>query len=676
MSDSDARLVYSPAPEYARPLAASTSRLRWRTIASGVWTSIQQALGVGPIDQQVEREIAFSRPIWPLAIAINVAIALLFAAFAASASRRGYQWSVAGFYLSIAMLFFPAVVRLALPDVSRLERIVILMTAALGLFTLRVIRAPQFFLGHDEYLHWTTAQNIIERGHLFTPNVLFPVGPSFPGLEIVVTAVAELSGLSIFASAIICLAVARALFVGALFLIYERVTGSARVAALACVFYMGCSTFVFFDTNFAYESMALPLLALALLLDLQMMRATGRALALLFLSFLAAVLALSMTHHVTAYALAGIVSGFACLELASSGPKTAGLRLALTAASAILVPLAWSHAMGNPGKAYLGPVFEDAFRGVSQVLQFGSSERKLFTGEDGSVAPLWQRATTIGSVALTCVGLSLGFFRGLSWAGVPLARGWAANGWSAIFGWTNSRLVLLTLLTLGYPLSIVFRLTRSGWEIGNRIGPFAFLGVGVVLAIAVVTFPRSGATSVWRALAIGAVATIMLIGGIISSEGPRILVPARYQVSADAASIEPLGIDAAVWTKEWLGPRNHFVADRVNRLLLSTYGRQLVSTTLQHGYDAGEVLVADELGANEREILRKLEIDYLFADLRLTTGLPVVGAYFDGAKADQMLIGPPQPSALLKFNAVDGVSRVFDDGYTIIYDVRGISGRQ
>ena len=190
-------------------------------------------------------------------------------------------------------------------------------------------------------------------------------------------------------------------------------------------------------------------------------------------------------------------------------------------------------------------MFEGAFKGVSQVLQLGSSDRKLFTGDDGTVAPLWQRATTIGAVALTCLGLALGFFRSLSWAGVPLARGCAPNAWSAIFGWSNSRLILLTLLTLGYPVSIVFRLTRSGWEIGNRIGPFAFLGVGVVLAIAVTTFPRSGANNVWRGLAIGAVATVMLVGGIISSEGPRILVPARYQVSADAASIEPLGIDAA-----------------------------------------------------------------------------------------------------------------------------------
>jgi hypothetical protein len=279
-------------------------------------------------------------------------------------------------------------------------------------------------------------------------------------------------------------------------------------------------------------------------------------------------------------------------------------------------------------------------------------------------------------VALTCLGLAFGFFRSLSWAGVPFARGRAATTWSSALAWTNSRLVFLTLLTLLYPVSIIFRFTRGGWEIGNRIGPFAFLGVGVVLAIGATTFLPVGRRSVWRAAWISFAATVMLIGGIISTEGPRVLVPAKYQVAADAASIEPMGIDAALWTKKWLGVGNHFAADRINRLLLSTFGRQLVSTTLQHGYDAGKVLVVDKLDAEERNVLQQLRIDYLFADLRLTTGMPVLGAYFDGAAADQMLTAPPQADALLKFNTIDAASRVFDNGYAVVFDVRGLSGRQ
>ena len=414
MSNGNARLTHQSADQqFASSIVGATPGSRGRTIRnsrSSIWTIILRVLGVATIDQRADPLVKSSRPIWSQAIAINAAVAVVLSAFAANASRNGHEWAVPGFYLSIALLFFPAVARLVLPDVSRSERIANLTIAALGLFMLRVIREPQFFTGFDEYLHWTTAQNIVERGHLFTPNILLPIGPSFPGLEVVVTAIAQLSGVSIFASAMVCLAVARALFVGALFLIYERVTGSARVAALACVFYMSCSTFVFFDTSFSYESFALPLMTLVLLLDLQTRAAARRALGPLFLALLIALQALSMTHHVTAYALAGILLGYAGLELVSGGPKAVGLPLALAAASAILIPVAWSQAMGNPGTAYLGPVFENALRDVSQFLQFGSSTRKMFTSDDGTVAPLWQRLTTIASVALTCLGLAFGFF--------------------------------------------------------------------------------------------------------------------------------------------------------------------------------------------------------------------------------------------------------------------------
>jgi hypothetical protein len=232
------------------------------------------------------------------------------------------------------------------------------------------------------------------------------------------------------------------------------------------------------------------------------------------------------------------------------------------------------------------------------------------------------------------------------------------------------------MLAIAYPLSIVFRLTRSGWEIGNRIGAFSYLGVAIVLAVLAAGVLQGASRSRLRAAAIGAIATLLVLAGIISSEGPRILVPSRYQVSADAASIEPMGIETARWTETWLGPQRHFVADRINSLLLSGFGRQLVATTLQQGYDAGVVLVAKTFGQNERSLLKKVGIDYLLADLRLTTALPVVGSYFDGGAADAMLGAPPQPAALLKFNAEDGVGRVFDNGYEVIYDVRAISGRR
>jgi len=646
-------------------------------LLAGAPRYFKRVLGVGAVRPTVDLQIDGGELIWSQWLAINASVALIIAAMAANGSRADQPWAVPGFYFATVLMFMPIASRLALAEVSRSERVANVMVAGLGLFMLHVIREPTFFTGHDEYLHWVGARQMMESGKLFTPNVLFPIGPSYPGLEIVSSALVDLSGLSIFVSATIVLLVARTIFIGALFLVYERITSSARVAALGCIFYMGSSTFTFFDTSFSYGSLAIALLALCLLLDLRVGEAASQV-PLRMLMFFVAVLALSMTHHLTSYALAGLLSGMFFVEAIRRGRKGAALaRLGATAFCACLVPYFWSRAMGNPGSNYLGPLFHAGIQEALAIMARGfHSNRQLFVSSDGSVAPIWERATAFGSVLLICVGLTLGFFRALSWAGLFAQHELASKGWRSLLEWNNSRLVLLTLVTTLYPVSMIFRLTKSAWEIGNRIGPFSFLGVGVVLAICITSLFGKGSVSTLRAIAIGAASTVILLGGMISAQGPRILVPAHYRVSADEASIEPMNINAALWAKAWLGSGNHFGADRTNSLLLAGFGEQLVSTSLQHGADAGTAIVTRTLGPGELFMLRDLGIDYLFEDLRLTTGQAVLGTYFDGGAADDLLDGPPEPTALLKFDSEPGVSRVFDNGYSIVYDVRVLSGRK
>ncbi len=659
---------YGLLPATAPNPGSRAARVR-RAVARG----LRRMLGIGAVDDVADRMVVAGVGEWSAWLAIHAAAMLLVAAVAATLTRRGEDFGYPLYVVCVASLFFPVAMRLMLPDVSRRERITVLMIATIGLFALRVVRAPLYFIGHDEYLHWVTAQHIVQHEKLFTPNVLFPIGPLFPGLEIATTALSELSGQSIFVSSLVLLAIARVLFVGSLFLFYERVTKSARIGALSCLFYMGSSTFVYFDTYFSYASLAMPLFAFALMQNAEMAASPRRPGWLPQASFLLTAVALSMTHHVTAYALAGILASLTVLQWIDREKNTTGRQMLTATLVAVLVPMIWSRAMGSPGGAYLGPVFQNGIREVLDLVHSGG-ERKFFTSEDGVVAPFWQRATALGSVLAICAGLALGFFRSFSLAGWRLGRGEKIGFWRSALGWNNGPLMLLTLLTLLYPVSVVFRMTKSGWEIGNRIGPFDFVGVGAVLAICVATSTQGGSSGRVRAAVNGALASVILIGGIISGES-RILVPARYLVSADAASIEPMGVAAAQWTREWLGEANHFVADRVNRLLLSTFGGQLVSTTLQHGEDAGVPLVTRELGDHEIAILRQLEIDFLFADLRLTTARPVYGIYFDGGEADKLLTSPPLPASMLKFNSIPAVSRIFDNGYSIIYDVRALSGR-
>jgi hypothetical protein len=633
------------------------------------WTPIGRVLGFGEAAIRIDAATSAADGVGLLPVfALNAAMALYLAALAANASRVGSDGAVALFYVSIALIVAPIAARLIHPAAARTERVGLVLLVSAALFVVRLIRAPVSFVDHDEFLHWVTVNDIIEQGRLFTGNSLLPVSPLYPGLEIVTAAVVKLTGLSVFGSALVLLATARIVFVSALYLMYERISKSPRIASISCLVYMGSSTFLVFDSHFAYESLAVVFLLLTLLSDVlseQRLRDRWRSTLVLTMPFLAA---LAVSHHMTAFFGAVLLTALVLLQHLRRGARNIRWRQFVVAACAIALPLIWSVLMGNPTAGYLGPVIDNGLREVTELFS-SSAGRQLFVSADGSVAPAWQRLITIGSVVVICAGLATGFIRSLAYAGMPRRL----TGLVSIRGlrsWSNSRLILLTGLTIAFPLSMVFRLTSSGWEIGNRVGPFSFLGVAIVLSIGIVGFWQRLSRSRLRAGVLGVVCAVVVIGGVISAEGPRILVPQHYRVSADAASVEPMGIDAAAWAQAWLGPYNVFASDRINRLLLATYGRQQVATTLQDSRDASVAIQSEKLGPSEVGVLRQIGIQYILSDLRLTTALPAVGVYFDGGAADRIHVEPLSPLSLLKFNSEANVNRLFDNGYEIIYDVR------
>jgi hypothetical protein len=274
-------------------------------------------------------------------------------------------------------------------------------------------------------------------------------------------------------------------------------------------------------------------------------------------------------------------------------------------------------------------------------------------------------------MAMLCLGLATGFFRSLALAGVKVARPLRLRRLFANITWVNSRLVLFTLLTLGFPLSIVLRLTSSGWQVGNRLGTFVALGSAAVAAVAAVGLWQGASTNRLRAVAVTGALTLMLLSGVVLGWGPN-PIPFHYKVGADAMSVEPLGINAAEWTREWLGAGNRFATDRINMVLLATYGRQIPVTSLQDHVDISYVIFARNFAPDQLEVVREGMVDYLMVDLRLTTALPGMGAYFEGGEDAEIHSRPPDTAALLKYDAISKVSRPFDNGVAVVYDVRSL----
>jgi hypothetical protein len=607
---------------------------------------------------------------WIATLCLIVATGLLLVVAGQGAGRRGAEMASLLFWSGTILVIAPTSFRIAWPGVARSERLFLLVLLAGALFFHKSVYSPTGLGYHDEFLHWAAADDLVTARRLFLPNPLLPIASAYPALEIVTTAIMNLTGLPLFATATLLLAVLKGTLVAAMFLFYERITGSPRIAAIGCLTYMGCSTFVVFESMFSYESLGFVLCMLILAVEAGSKDLAGRP-KLSALGLIALLLAsLAVTHHVTAAFVAvylGMVAALEALRRDVSLRFEARIAMGVTAVLAIVIPLVWVMAHGNPFTGYVGPVVESGFKALlAKVLGTSTPQSEQVAAPS---QPLFMRLTTLFGILFVALGLATGFFRSLAMT----APGNLRSGWLAIYGilkrrWTDSRVVLLTVLACGFPISVAFRLTVNGWQIGNRMGTFVFIGVGLVVGVGIVHFWQGRAAHGWRRIVPStALAVIVMSGVTAASVDP---IRGRYRVASDAQSIEHLGIETALWTKEWLGPGNRFIGDRVNRLLLAGYGRQDVRTKLNDAVYAARAFRNEKLSSDDFYALARSELDFLLVDLRLTTGSPVLGFYFEPWETQQ---GKRLSAAeLLKFNDVKGVTRTYDNGSIIIYDIRGL----
>jgi hypothetical protein len=609
-------------------------------------------------------------------LCLMASAALLLMVLGQGAGRRG-EVGLASllFWSGVVLLVVPLSLRVAWPGVARGERFFLLFLLVEALFYNKVAYSPTSFAGHDEFLHWIAADNLLTARRLFLSNPLLEVGPSYPALEILTTAIVNLTGLPLFAAGTLLLAVLKGTFAAALFLFYEKIAGSARIAAIACLVYMGCSTFVLFEAMFSYESLGIVLCALIFAVEARSRDLVGppRLRAVGLIALLLAALAVS--HHLSAAYAAIYLGALAIFEaLHRDGPTRIEARFAaFTAILAVALLLLWTEVRGAHLESYLGPVVEKGIRTLVGKFE-GILVAKPAVAADPSAPaqPFGMRLTTLLGILLTALGLATGFFRSLAMS-APTS---GLTGWRPIRDilgrrWRDSRLLFLAVLALGFPVSVAFRLSVGGWEIGNRMGTLAFFGVGLLVAVSVVHYWQRDARRGWRRIVPALALAVIVLGGVTSSALDPIR--GRYRVAADEQSIEPMGIETALWTRAWLGAGNRFTADRVNRLLLAGYGRQDARVDIIDGVDAGRVFEAEKIGPGEFWSLAKSDIDFLLVDRRLSTAPPVLGFYFEPWEARD---GKPlSPAALLKFNDVDGITRIYDNGFIVIYDIRGLHGR-
>jgi hypothetical protein len=133
-----------------------------------------------------------------------------------------------------------------------------------------------------------------------------------------------------------------------------------------------------------------------------------------------------------------------------------------------------------------------------------------------------------------------------------------------------------------------------------------------------------------------------------------------------------MGVATAQWTQDWLGEGQRFASDRVNRLLLATYGAQRIVTWETDGREPGKVLFDKMLSGDDIGIIQAAKPNFLLADLRLQRSRPLLGFYFDSGEDRSLHKSAPLDVDLQKFDNVPSVGRIYDNGYEVVYDIRNL----
>lgn len=627
-------------------------------------------------------------------LSLVAAIGLYLLAIANTEARLGKSWAELLFWMGLSVLFIPITARLFTQSAARKERISLVILLGLGLYVLKLLHSPIIFTFHDEFAHWRTTSDIIGSCHLFNHNPLIATSAFYPGLEIVTAALVNLSGLTIFEAGVVVLGITRLLFSLTLYLFFEQVSGSEQVAGFASVIYIANPNFIFWGAQFSYESIALPLAMFTLLVMAYRTHLTDNKRVGLILASLFGVGAVVVSHHLTAYILAIFLSLWVVTPflwsmtnrlmsrykdriliqrfyklterlVGSSTRLQIYLRQHSTLQStgvrtltilAVVLSLTWMLYIAIPTIGYLAPVFVNGFTELMHIITGETSGRQLFAGSVEIARAAWEPIVGFISVGLIILVLPLG-----------LLQIW----------WRYRRDMLAIALALGaiaYPASMAFRFTKTGWEIASRATEFLFLGLAFTLAVGIIGLWRSRRlNSIWLIASI-AWATIVFMGGMLTGWPSWARLPGTYLVAADSRSVELQGISAAEWVRNALGQGNLLAADRTNALLMGSIGNQQIARAGLDGVYPWALFFGRELNDTEMTRLRDGKVRYVVIDKRLSDSLPFLGVYFNIGEPDTYHHTTPiDLAALEKFDDMKSVSRIFDSGDIIIYDIGNLS---
>jgi hypothetical protein len=574
----------------------------------------------------------------------------------ADARSRSGESGYLLFWAGLALILLPSAGVLLLSARGRETRLAVALGFGLALYLAKVVYEPATFTFHDEFAHYRNASNLLASGHLFGYNPLIRATGYYPGLAVATDAIVGLTGLSVYASGLILIGCARLTLVAALFGVTDEILESPRAAGVAVVVYAANPNFLYWDVQYGYESLALPLALLAVYFLARRPggQPAGRTATA---CSLAAALAVVATHHLSAWILAAALLAWAAagwLRRRYSRPSAASARgreflPVLPAAVTASTALAWVVAVAPITIGYIGPVLARAGQqGLELIIEHRTSRALFANTGQAATAPRWEDAVAIAATLAILAVIP-----------VALLRAWRAS--------LPVLAKLLAASSLAWAALLPLRLTVGGQETANRSSEFAYLGIAICFAFLLESFLGS---SRWRRLlALGMVVLVFAGGVSVSWNYAQRLAP-DYRLVNGSATVTPDDRALAQWMLTTLGPGHRVVTDTQTGLALGSVGRQDVLSSAEDSARVWLIFYPPTVSDQVRAELSRSQVQYVIVQWDVL-GLPAGVTRFDESEPGQYYHSPLSAASLAKF----GTSALFREIYTAgslrVYQVVG-----
>jgi hypothetical protein len=584
----------------------------------------------------------------PPVIALLAAIGLLLCSLANVLSRETLEPSQLIYWLGILLIAVPIFLRLTSNEPSYRERFGLVLLLGLALYGVKIVHDAPLFTLSDEYIHAFNVHQIERYDHLYHFNPAIPTSPYYPGLEGATSALTMLTGASTYLCGTILIGAARLVQMVALFFLFARLSGSARGAGIGVAVYTGTSNFLFWGAQFSYESLSLPLVCVVLMAFVEREEGPPRLRSAWAVPMVLGILAITITHHLSSYALAVIFVALAVLYRVMKVEKPNPWPFA---ALAVGSALAWLLIAARSTTGYLFPVLESAVKAIFKTA-FGDTEpRQLFgapsdTAEAVAGTPLGARALALLAIAVLGIVALIG-----------LRQVWRRER-------DKPLALIFCAFTVAFFAALMLRFAPAAWETGNRAGGYFFIGLSFVAIYGIAELLRRGPGSMRRRLLMTGALAVVLVGGAISGWSWDLQLARPVKASADGGEIssEPLAL-AEFASKRLDGSR--FAAPEADARVLLTPGGQIAFGG--QGPDVEDIVDEPQLRDWQLPLLESHHLPFLVADRRQISEDTLRGQYMTvpGQYGTELR----EQGVVHKFSRIP-VGRVWHSGRIVLFNLR------